>query len=357
MALLACWHRAVAGTSIPLDLQMAWLAEWPLGQFEASNEKLPEEHALWSQVDQIDLISRWVSEYDHYSLSKSTDGKCAIAMTGTNALTDFQENLDVRYEDYCGFSGVHSGAAKEIDDLTKHSNWTQKWLPVLRSGDCSEGVYVVGHSLGGAQASILAACANNGSMPYGFEVKGIYTFGAFAPSRDPLVNKISEKQNLPSGCFDGARYFNQDSGNYDVVPGTTTNAGFRHPQVQAKMLSRRFSLVREAPIEVFQYPCNTKCAALFPTDEGSFSVPSIMDHSMGGAYLKRMLDVYNESKGVKSKIHPEEHGECETNPVMLDNKKPSSTTEPSTEDASGADDAGVIISLFILLGVTVQMLH
>ena len=237
------------GPDVDLGLQMAWLAEWPIGWAKASGWDQPELWSHWTRVDRIDIESSWVGELDHYALSETTnaDKMCAITISGTNAISDFQENLAITFsESFCGFSGVHRGVMYEVEDLLNHTNYTNIWKPLLtgETGDnCSGGIYIAGHSLGGAQASLLAACANNpnSTLQLGYEVAGLYTFGAFAPSKPALRNMIWKKQEQADGCFAGARYYNQDSGNYDVVPGTTTIVGFEHPQVKPLMLSRRYS--------------------------------------------------------------------------------------------------------------------
>merc|ERR1712129_300001 len=80
---------------------------------------------------------------------------------------------------------------------------------------------VVGHSLGGAQAGIFAACANNGSKPFGLS------------SKTPLPNNEARDR-----CFHGNRFYAEDTLDYDPIAALAQVVGFKHPRVAAVRLSR-----------------------------------------------------------------------------------------------------------------------
>merc|ERR1712187_670608 len=84
---------------------------------------------------------------------------------------------------------------------------------------------IAGYSLGGATASIIAACAANGYT--GFPVHGLYTFGAPAVSKDQLTG--------PGGdCLPGRRIYIDSYLGVDPVPWVLKIMHFAHPRVEAQ---------------------------------------------------------------------------------------------------------------------------
>mmetsp|Transcript_70918 Transcript_70918/g.169837 ORF Transcript_70918/g.169837 Transcript_70918/m.169837 type:complete len:177 (-) Transcript_70918:85-615(-) len=105
-------------------------------------------------------------------------------------------------------------------------------MPILTGSQCNS-IYSTGHSMGGAAAHILAACANRGEMTSlastavtSFTVSKVYTFGAPAVSRSALTNPLNS-----NGCFDGARIYNTDSWTYDPAAAVAQPLGYFHPYV------------------------------------------------------------------------------------------------------------------------------
>jgi len=101
---------------------------------------------------------------------------------------------------FCGFA-VHSGTAQDILSLTACRTW-HKAMQFLGDRETCKNVAAIGHSFGGAQASLFAACANKGAGKI-FGTRDdfqLITFGAFAPSVGELYN------GRPGVHFKGTRY-------------------------------------------------------------------------------------------------------------------------------------------------------
>jgi len=82
-------------------------------------------------------------------------------------------------------------------------------------------------------ASVFAACANSISIPFGFTVDELWTFGAPGVSKTPLVNQQSSSQSAVEGCFNGGRFWNQDSLYVDPIPGLSRALFFKHPHISS----------------------------------------------------------------------------------------------------------------------------
>lgn len=179
-------------------LEAAWWANATYDQTDAN------EHAIFG---------------DRYSSQNYTE--CVFGMRGTSDFQDWTYNLNIRTTDW--------------DVWTVHKGFADKTLRLLRSKPdlfmslkekCSL-LILVGHSLGGAMASLYAAVADEWGL------KGadyLYTFAAPAVSTSPL-HRVYE-------CFPGARfYIADDVGHYDVVPAVASWVGFVHPFIETLRLS------------------------------------------------------------------------------------------------------------------------
>jgi len=79
----------------------------------------------------------------------------------------------------CGYD-LHAGFWNELQRIQSSGAW--KPLQTHLSSECPGGVFATGHSLGGALATIFAACTNSDpSIP--FKVQGVYTIGAPAVAK------------------------------------------------------------------------------------------------------------------------------------------------------------------------------
>jgi len=179
-----------------------------------------------------DLVHH-VREWDD-NLAVYQNGKeCTLAFTGSEykladgGLRDWLTNAAAIPIPKCG-NWIHLGFYNEVRRATMTSHWRNTMQPFLASDSCSGGIYVVGHSLGGAAAEVFTACVNQKKQwlwGKNFAVKEVYTIGAPAVSRRPLQQH--------DGCLKGARIYNEDDDQYDPVPFVAQKAGMVHPKLKA----------------------------------------------------------------------------------------------------------------------------
>lgn len=252
---------------------------------ECDISKYPDTKvAGWQQVLQLSLKGSTIKKAtnDLYTIYRHGN-ECVLACAGTNDVADWLSNADARTTTKCGFEKMHMGFALEVDDLTNHAVWQDQMVPYLKGTSCSAGVTIVGHSLGGAQAAILAACANNGTKPFGFTAKALYTVGGAAPAKAPLPNK-----EAADSCFAGARFYNHDKIEVDPVAALAQTLKFFHPRVPAVRLSKP-SFLDSSKLEYYTHGCNTECAHKYP----KIGVGKISMHQ-APAYLERVKEVYTK---------------------------------------------------------------
>eukprot|EP01084_Bolivina_argentea_P207418 353891_1 len=87
-------------------------------------------------------------------------GACGITFEGSDSWSDWKNNLDILpLQNFCGLGETfHNGFTIEVKAITSSDSWQTNIKPKL-SG-CSS-VTSTGHSLGGAQATLFAACVNS----------------------------------------------------------------------------------------------------------------------------------------------------------------------------------------------------
>merc|ERR1712046_519924 len=101
----------------------------------------------------------------------------------------------------CGWK-IHKGFAEEAQRYISDPVM-DKWSEIIEK-KCNSEVYMVGHSLGGAVASVVAGCSNRRKLSNlntrtdatwvkdrPFWAKGLYTIGAPAVAKTPLTDERS----------------------------------------------------------------------------------------------------------------------------------------------------------------------
>lgn len=112
------------------------------------------------------VASASIGEDVSHLLQNPNDKRCILTFEGSDSPTDFIADAKIKKVSFCGLAQqVHLGFRDEFRNVTWHSNFQTEIRPKL--GQCST-VDVVGHSLGGAVASLFAACVDsqNGSDDY-----------------------------------------------------------------------------------------------------------------------------------------------------------------------------------------------
>jgi hypothetical protein len=226
---------------------------------------------------------------DHMALYKKKGTKeCALSFSGSNDVGDWLQNFNAfGKSNVCGYSKVHSGFLDEVSNYFKSPGMVG--FSEIIADMCGGQVFSVGHSLGGAVASITAGCLNSpggakaipkvasGVIP--FKASGIYTIGAPAVSKPAMTN-------TGGTCFAGRRDFNYDAYTIDPVPLVAGVAGYLMPEVDAMEMHANSG----DQISQKTWKCNTIQAEEYPYGLPARS-PSIGDHGTG-TYIKRLKDLF-----------------------------------------------------------------
>jgi len=239
----------------------------------------------WILAKTWDQQSKLFGGKDHLAIYQSGN-QCVVAFAGTDDVSDLSDDLDVREKEACGHS-FHKGFYEEFQNFLSGEKWSSEFQPYLKSDACSGGIIAVGHSLGGALASVFATCANAPGNPLGtqlgFLITSLYTVGA------PALAKSSPRNGqTSSGCFDGARFFIEDSRTYDPVSYAAVLAGFEHPRVKAIQLHSNSDDI----LSFNTFWCQSD-EARFNSDEPGMQFPSKDDHRVT-TYISRIEKLFVE---------------------------------------------------------------
>lgn len=186
---------------------------------------------------------------------------------------------------YCGLDKrFHAGFINEIGNFQPVADEGAAFI--TNNSLCGGGLYVVGHSLGGAIAEIFLGCVDaawnatttgqsgNHTLP---PVLGLYTFAAPGVSKDQLED-LSPAGTNRSRCFPGTRFFIMDATYGDTVPVAAYPFGFIHPKLKAVQLTEADYFWKRKPVySKTEYACNSTDAKNNPDH---FHLPSITYHRM-----------------------------------------------------------------------------
>lgn len=167
-------HEAVEGSDPDTELEMAELAKASYDGKETVLEwrqlGLPVTRGtVLKSLKQISTAS-----YRFESLLAGNDKKvstlyehkkkykCTLAFSGTEPtnIVDIFHDLGPGRSQWCGIGGIHKGFADAMRAWWK-SGGKKQTKRLITSDACKDSISVVGHSLGGAKAALLAACVNN----------------------------------------------------------------------------------------------------------------------------------------------------------------------------------------------------
>jgi len=93
---------------------------------------------------------------DHTSLYQNPVTRaCTLAFVGTHQLSHWIVNLKLARTKFCGIPNVHKGFANQVRRVLRSPTWDSQMRPALAA---CPALYLTGHSLGAAQAQLIAAC-------------------------------------------------------------------------------------------------------------------------------------------------------------------------------------------------------
>ena len=88
--------------------------------------------------------------------------ECTLAFSGTELtnIVDIMHDLGSGRGQWCSINGIHLGFAHAMQAWWE-SGGKEQTKTLITSTKCEDSISVVGHSLGGAKAALLAACVNS----------------------------------------------------------------------------------------------------------------------------------------------------------------------------------------------------
>jgi hypothetical protein len=99
--------------------------------------------------------ANWFEEVSH--LIQHPDSlECILTFEGSDSAIDWLNNVQLKRVSFCGMSGIHEGFTKSLKRILNCPSWQNNIKPHL--GKCSK-LNVMGHSLGGAMATLFSVCA------------------------------------------------------------------------------------------------------------------------------------------------------------------------------------------------------
>jgi len=265
----------------------------------------------WTLLHSYTVKSGLLSSEDKLQLYRRR-GECSVVFEGTDESTDWLTNVNMVPwpSRKCGGFWIHTGFRKELRRLTSAKEWP-KVQETLSGSECSAGIYAVGHSLGGAMASVFTACVNAQAGYFEgnpFRVKELYSFGA------PLVSFRHPLAEANGQCLKGARFYNEDEDEghshhrwIDPVVTLPPLLGWFHPKLKAIRLTQV-----DGEYEEEEFACDSREAtspSLFLSDWKKVSLHNIQDYikRVKGADLKGNVKKGRSGKRIPKTLTTKRH--------------------------------------------------
>lgn len=141
-------------------------------QKKSDTEQIPDEEKIYNQL--LDQDSEYLSvkgfdENSAQAMVVSHKDFIGIAFRGTNEINDWLDNLNA-FPESALFGEFHRGFYRSVEDL-----WSdiKSQVEKIKTKEGSKPVFITGHSLGGAMASVAAAKYIHQDEPF----MSVYTFG------------------------------------------------------------------------------------------------------------------------------------------------------------------------------------
>ena len=204
-----------------------WMAKLAKAVYckKSEEETRPDEEKILHDLKQEDKDFISITGFDKNSaqamLVEHKDYFC-MSFRGTDELADWLDNMDIAStEQACGI--FHEGFWESTEDIWGiYSKYKE-----LASGQEQRPLFITGHSLGGAMATVAAVRLLHENIPF----VGLYTFGqprAMVRKMIPIVN---------AQCKD--RFFRFQNNNDIVTRMPALLAGYRHGGTQLYISQHR----------------------------------------------------------------------------------------------------------------------
>lgn len=221
--------------------------------------------------------------------------QCALVFAGTDDFHAVRADLNFQREEWCGIKGVHAGFVLRVSLFFQGVRYKEFEKYLERS--CGGRASFVGHSLGGALATLAATCMSKNKT---FSVDSVYTFGAPGIASEELVDH--SKAAPASKCFKGARVYNVDETFVDPVPVASAVMSFKHPKLRSIKFSAAAPLNKEdmslRNLKVSTSLCDTEMSASEPySREFLTKSPRIMMHTTSN-YINRSLALQKQCRRI-----------------------------------------------------------
>lgn len=203
-----------------------------------------------------------------------------ISFRGTTTINDWRTDLKIKKVPF--ITGlIHSGFKEALDNV-----WDDLKQSILNIRDKAQSIWITGHSLGGALATLAADRLTSDSI----EVRGVYTFG------QPRVGDKIFANNYDNKMKDYTFRFVHDE---DIVPKIPSSfQGYKH--IGKECYFDRDGILYTDKIGLHKFISRCKSVSMRSDDNAehlsSQNPGGIRDHGLG-YYERRIRENYIKEKG------------------------------------------------------------